>query len=306
VEHLARELQALEAESSRLAQRLRSAYGRYLELLQQSLPQQLVQACYVLCTQVQPQEFLQLSYDQRHQLQRQLKQLGEAAASTLTLDRLQQQAQRLQQEIEINAQQVAEAIPAPASDTQVLSTPSELAQAPPPESLSPGKEQPLTLADRPAAVSSEPTEPNLSDRPVAIARWLQQIGEMIRWQLHRVSIQANQLLQQAQILSTPLPQDLLAASLNEEVSQTPSGPPNLHRLRVTREAEEESEEVQLVAVALRLPEIEFADPHLLDQRRELQGLAQELRRLGQRYAEHHRQWAIAQAEAAWRTSWPRD
>jgi hypothetical protein len=305
VEHLAQELKALEAESSRLAQRLASAYGRYLELLQQALPQQLVQACYVLCTQVHPQEFLQLSYDQRHQLQQQLKQLGQATAATLTLDRLQQQAQRLQQELDLKAKRGTGVSLAQASDTQALSAPSEQTLANPLESAAPLEEPQDAVGTGSLAVSSE-SPPNLPDQPGAIARWLQQTGETIRWQLRQASIQANHLLQQAQILSTPLPQELLAASLSEEVSQPPGGPPNLLRLLVTREAEDGSEEVQQVAVALRLPEIEFADPHLMDRRRELQGLVQELRRLGQRYAEHQRQWAIAQAEAAWRTSWPRD
>jgi hypothetical protein len=312
VEHLAQEIIALEVESSRLAQRLEAACERYLAALRKTLPRQLVQACYVLCTQVHPLVFLRLNFDQRYQLQQHLKQVGEEIAATMTLEKLMQQAQQQAaakaQELLAEEAQIPSAIPeqseiSPASEPETIQN-SALEYSEPVPHLDPSSG--VDSSNGEVAAEPKPQWLTVPTDPEAIAQWLEGLSEVIRAQLRRASNAANAALQQADIFESTIPLEILEAKRSREPGQGPSGPPNLLRLVVSQQASEDEGEVQILAVDLRLPEIEFTDPHLMDQRRELQTLMQELRRLSERYTERQRQWAIAQAETAWRSSWPRD
>lgn len=307
MEHLAKEIIALEAESSRLAQRLEAACARYLDALRTTLPRQLVQACYVLCTQVHPQVFLQLNFDQRHQLQQQLKQVGEDIAATLTLDRLMKLVDQLaaakEQEFLHEQESVFSAFP----DLSEKSLSSDVEPSP---GGSQGSAESVAMAgpihDEAETTSQSWWRAKPPTDPRAIAQWLQVLSEIVRRQLIQASHAANVALQKAQIFESQIPLEILEAKRASDPSQGPSGPPNLLKLMVSKPGSDHEGELQIVAVDLRLPEIEFTDPRLMDLRRELQTLMQELRRLEQRYTERQRQWAIAQAETAWRSSWPRD
>jgi len=60
---------------------------------------------------------------------------------------------------------------------------------------------------------------------------------------------------------------------------------------------------QVVAVRLRLSEIEFGDAAVATQRSKLRHLLTQLSKLGREYQHRQQERAIAQAEAAWRSSW---
>lgn len=91
-EQIKREIKALENTTSAIADEVSELYARYLTTLGQSVRQQLILACYHLCTQNYPERFLRLSFSQRQQLQQAIKNLGKQAEQQLIeqIDVLQQ------------------------------------------------------------------------------------------------------------------------------------------------------------------------------------------------------------------------
>jgi hypothetical protein len=61
--------------------------------------------------------------------------------------------------------------------------------------------------------------------------------------------------------------------------------------------------MRIVAVNLRLSEIEFADPALSAVRNQIRNLSNKGSKLQREYNKKQRERAVARAEAAWRASW---
>ena len=88
--------------------------------------------------------------------------------------------------------------------------------------------------------------------------------ELTQETLKKVSHDANVVLQKAGILPKKLPEPILAAAAaaSEASAEVMPGPPNLLNLVIEIENEQESEDsslTQIMAINLRLGEIEFAD-----------------------------------------------
>lgn len=83
VETIRKEIKALEETTTTLAAEFDRLYGSYLEVLGQAIRRQVVIATYHLCTQVYPEAFLGLSVNQREQLQKQIRQLGQEGQTWL-------------------------------------------------------------------------------------------------------------------------------------------------------------------------------------------------------------------------------
>jgi hypothetical protein len=132
--------------------------------------------------------------------------------------------------------------------------------------------------------------------------------------LSQVSKEANYLFQQVDILPKALPKVLLeAASKAEEVTEAVAGTPNLLNLLVETADENRSEAApsglsvtHIVAIHLRLTEIEFTDSTVAVWRQKLRSLSARLQSLGKEYQKKQRERAIAEAESAWRASWFED
>ncbi|WP_017319247.1 hypothetical protein [Mastigocladopsis repens] len=157
-------------------------------------------------------------------------------------------------------------------------------------------------------VSSSPNTSN----PVDLAKWQQNIERATQQKLKLVSREANLLLQKAGILPKKLPEPILeaaAAAASEASAEVMPGPPNLLNLVVEIENEQQSEDsslTQIMAINLRLGEIEFADPTLSSYRKQIRGLLVQLSRIGQEYQKKQRERSVAEAEAAWRAIWSDD
>ncbi len=83
VEQIEQDIVALEQAIATFAQEFEQAYQQYLEALSQSARRQLILACYYLCTQSYPEQFLKQSVGQRESLQRSLRQVAKTAQSKL-------------------------------------------------------------------------------------------------------------------------------------------------------------------------------------------------------------------------------
>ncbi len=84
-----------------------------------------------------------------------------------------------------------------------------------------------------------------------------------------------------------------------------AGPPNLLNLLIETENNQESESsiTHIIAINLRLAEIEFADATVRAGRNQIRNLEVRARSLFREYLKKQRERAVAEAEAAWRASW---
>ncbi|BAB76489.1 hypothetical protein ACN23B_24035 [Anabaena sp. FACHB-709] len=273
IERIEQDIAALQEAIQAIASELHSAYASYLGALGQALGKQLILASYHLCTQGYPENFLKLSLNQRQQLQQGIRKLGKQAAEKLLV-------QLMSQEIEGDEEDEG--------DAEV------------------GEEEELTSAAEVAQVYVL----DISN-PVVLAKWQQYIEEETQRTLRKVSHETNVLLQKAQVLPQKLPEPILeaAAAASEASGEMMPGPPNLLNLVIEIENEQDEEEsslTQITTVNLRLGEIEFADPTLSSSRKQIRHILGKLNQLGREYQKKQRERSIAEAEAAWRSSWYED
>lgn len=83
VEQIDRDIAVIEEAVKAIATELESAYTTYLAALGQAVTKQLMLATYHLCTQGYPQKFVDLSFNERQQLQQKIRKLGQEAAERL-------------------------------------------------------------------------------------------------------------------------------------------------------------------------------------------------------------------------------
>ncbi|WP_414752126.1 hypothetical protein [Anabaena sp. CCY 9910] len=276
IERIEQDIAALQEAIQAIASELHSAYASYLGVLGQALGKQLILASYHLCTQGYPENFLKLSLNQRQQLQQSIRKLGKQAAERLLL-------QLMSQEIKGDGEDEGDE-----EDTEV------------------GEEEALTSAAEVSQVYVLDTS-----NPVVLAKWQQYIEEETQRTLRKVSHETNVLLQKAQVLPQKLPEPILeaAAAASEASGEMMPGPPNLLNLVIEIENEQDDEEsslTQITTVNLRLGEIEFADPTLSSSRKQIRHVLGKLNQLGREYQKKQRERSIAEAEAAWRSSWYED
>ncbi len=284
LERINRDIAALEQEVLRLGAEFQTTYTGYLQVLAGAVKQQLILACYHLCTQGYPRQFLQLSYNQRQQLQDLLKALARQIEAELVA--------QLPAAVGESGQPEEAAIAAENSDAPPLPVPVE------------------TPPEKPGLVPFTETSPE------ALAQWCERLENGIAEQLRMASNAANRLLQQAEVLPKRLPEAVLEAALKADPPEAIVGPPNVLNLLIETvgekpgDQEPQSEEelrrlavMQVLALHLRLSEIEFADSMVMGWRNKLRSLTGRLKSLGQEFQKKQREKAVAEAEAAWRASW---
>ena len=164
------------------------------------------------------------------------------------------------------------------------------------------------------AASKYPPKPPTADtsNPVELARWQQYLEISIQQVLRIISRDANRILQKSRILPKKLPPSLLeaAAASSEASAEIMPGPPNLLNLAIEIEPEQKSQAshslMKIMAVSLRLGEIEFADTELSSNRKQIRKISSSLAKVGREYQKIQRELSVAKAEAAWRSSWYED
>ncbi len=145
-----------------------------------------------------------------------------------------------------------------------------------------------------------------TSNPIEVAKWQRHLEMTTQQTLKTVSSQANSLLQNAGILPKTLPESILeaATAVSEASAEIVPGPPNLLNLVIEIETgQQDSIPTRIVAINLRLGEIEFADSVLSSKRKQIRQILVQLNKLGLEYQKRQQEKSIAQAEAAWRASW---
>jgi len=259
----------------------RSTYKGYLTALGQAVRQQLILACYHLCTQAEPESFLKLSFDGRQKMQQSVRCL--AIASQEKLRSLVTQSES-ESEIESESESEIE------SESDFFAINFQL----------PARNNQLSMANS----------------PESWARWQESIEKSIANIIKLLSRDTNRLLKQVGILPHQLPEPvLLAASQADSSGDSVAGPPNLLNLIIETNDSSESESlgetrgttaIQITAIKLRLSEIEFADAETSAWRQQIRNLSVRLNAIGRDYQKKQRELAVVEAESAWRASWYED
>ncbi|MFM7364265.1 MAG: hypothetical protein ACKO11_07160 [Cuspidothrix sp.] len=276
IERIQKDITELEKAIRAIAEELKLSYTKYLNVLGPALQQQLILASYYLCTQGYPEEFLKLSLNQRQKLQQGIRKLGQETAAQLNL--------YIQPQL-----------------SEVVST----------EPISEAQTQDIEAQEQ-EKNNSQLQMLNSSD-PIEIVQWQQNLEETIQETLKKVSQAANVFIQKTGILPQKLPEPILAAAAAAASSQSSSdlipSLPNLLNLVIEINDEEDSEEsnlTQIMAIHMRLTEMEFADREVLARRKVIRNILLQLHKLGQEYKKRQKELKISEAESAWRSSWFED
>ncbi len=232
-----------------------------------------------MCTQGYPDEFLNLSLNQRQKLQQGIRQLSQKAGKELISYIQPPEVTQIEAIIEIEEEE----------ETEKENEENEEQEQEQPKALDPSN-------------------------PIELIEWQQDLEEAIQETLKKVSQAANILIQKTGVLPKKLPEPILvaataAAASSEGSSNMIPSPPNLLNLVIEISDEEDSEDsslTQIMAIHLRLGEIEFADAILLSERKGIRNILMQLNKLGREYQKRQRELKIAEAEAAWRASWFED
>ena len=251
-------------------------YRQYLLQLGHAVRQQFIRSAYYLCTQAYPEAFLGLSFNQRQDLQQNLQKLGQQAQSYLL-------------------SQLKDAV----SDAD------ELSEIPSKESLETKLD--LLLEEQQTDIIPKIIPAAAFRDPDRLEEWQEELEDLISDTLQTLSRDANRLLQSQGILPHQVPEPVLeVAAKAETIHEGVVGPPNLLKLVVEREMAEASDNgsmTPVIALNLRLADIEFADTTLTNSRNQIRSLLSRLALLQREYHKRQREKRVMEAESAWRASW---
>ncbi|MFH7026103.1 MAG: hypothetical protein ACHBN1_12035 [Heteroscytonema crispum UTEX LB 1556] len=301
IERIERDIAAMEQAISAIAQEIQSAYANYLTIFEQAVRQQLILASYHLCTQGYPENFLRMSLNQRQQLQQSLKSSGKQVLEQLLAFIRRGGEGEMGREGEGERGREGEGERGRQGEVEEVEEVEKVEKVEEVEKVE--KVEEINSSSPPSPPPPLPP----SSSPVELMKWQQNLEEMMQHTLRMLSRDANLLLQKFGILPKKLPEPILEmAAASEASSEIMPGPPNLLNLVIEIENEQDSEEsslTQIMAINLRLGEIEFADAALSSARKQIRNLLHQLNKLGREYQKKQRERSIAEAEAAWRASW---
>ncbi|GET42983.1 hypothetical protein [Microseira wollei] len=266
IERIARDLSALEEAIAAIATELHNSYAGYLGALGQAVRHQLVLASYHLCTQGYPDEFLNLSFSQRQQLQQSLREIAAKAKERLL-------------------RQFHSPIP---SEFASVTTQEHQGNN--------GGEEVSSVTKVPQKRQPEELVAWLESVEIAIAKTLQRTSRDSNRLLQQAEILPKKIPE-------PI---IEAAAKVEAAAESVAGPPNLLNLVIEAEDDDElqsSTVTHVYAIHLRLSEIELADPTVMAYRHQIRNLVAKLRGIEREYQKKQRERAVAEAESAWRASW---
>jgi len=295
------ELAAIEEKVTTIAEEFRDLYAKYLEQLGQVTQRQLILASYEICTRNYPESFIKLPYSQREKLQQDLQNLGKKFQGQLLecLDISVEEEELEALESQLDAFAIAREMLEQHDNVQPF----------------PGHE--IFLAEDSELDSEEDSEEEeeLPSNPEELVDWHRAVEGAIARRIEAISKEANSLLQQVGILPNKIPPQLLDIAMQaEETAELGVGKPNLLNLLVETEEKDHEEDntpsprppaqvARIVAIRLRLPEIEFADTPLSMTRKQIRDFLSKISSIRKQYIQKRREKTIAEAEAAWRSSW---
>ena len=325
IQQIKQDLETLQKTVAEAATELQQLYNDYLQVLSQSVKQQLVLASYQLCTQIYPESFLKLSFKQRQQLQEKIREISQEVAEFLQqLNNIEQNESSPEQtELNLLAEMIRN-LPLGESSNQEIAT--DKNQLPALENSDEAESQPeIIIAGDPSNIqelaehleniaaekleSDKLQEINFSN-PEHLVLWQRRVEKNLKQTLDDTSRKVNKSLQDNNIIPSRLPTKVIdmAIQANEVTGNghKVNSLPNILNLVIETEKESKSSNpkvAQISLLRLRLSEIEFTDPSASLQRNKIRNFSKKIEQLRQQYRAKEREYAIAEAEAAWRAGW---
>jgi hypothetical protein len=323
IQQIKQNLTNLELTVAETAVELEKSYHSYLNLLSQSVKQQLILASYQICTQFYPQEFLDLSLNNKQNLQQILRRIGievkPALYKILELNELDPEPHELNLMAELiknlpkpkrkkDKQEEAslteidlETVEAELGNIELIA-------------IEAASEDELELED---SNSEAPAKEKIDDQnPEHLILWHKQIERTIKKTLDSTSKKINKCLQESGIIPDRIPSKIIDVAIQTDAgkggknSRKFANAPNILHLTLKTDQDKKSSSsddiAQISLLRLRLAEIEFTDPMLNAQRGQIQNLMNQISKLNSQYKIIKHEITVAEAQAAWRSSWYED
>lgn len=334
LQRIEREIEELESAIASLAEEFYQIYGNYTQHLGQAVRQQLILASYQICTQGYPHEFLELSLTGRQQLQEAIKDLAQRAEAEvremvtrpleatlalpseeeeedtedaqtqcLPLRRVEsEEGQPLMKNPEALAQwqqnlekQIFRRLESFSHEVNQLLRKANIFTEDVPEPL-------LELAKQTMGAQEmiSPTLPNILNLVIEAETFLnpRRKGDF------KSQIELSErLLKQHQDAIAPVIIGLQKGDFDEDEDEDEDEDGDGDEDRDPIAIFPFSLPLKIMLINLRLSDIEFSDARVTSCRNQIRHLQDRLRSRGQDYQRKQKEYAIAQAEAAWRSSW---
>ena len=336
------ELDNIRAIAAETAVELQDRYRSYLELLSQSVRQQLILASYQICTEFYPQSFLDLPLSNKQSLQQTLRQIGIDLQPKLMSIIEQQELEPEPNELNLMAELIKNLPKAKIKNKVQEDTETDIEEESVEidlESIKAGlaniefieiqaleesenqdaqrlKSENLEAEKETEPISQTPAKEKIElDNPQHLLLWHKQIERKIKKNLDRISKRANKHLQDAKIIPARIPSKIIDVAMQTEGNkrgkngQRIPNAPNIIHLAIETELGKKSKNnhsSQISLLRLRLAEIEFNDPMLNVHRNQVRNLIEQIKKLNKQYKITEKQLAVAEAQAAWRSSWYED
>ena len=322
IQQIQQDLDALKVIVGETGQELQDLYISYLNLLSQSAKQQLISASYYICTQVYPESFLKLSFSSKQKTQQKLRELSSTIQPHLLDLGTQKQLNLAHNELNLVAEMLKNLPLSPKTETtkedkinlELVKTELQELEISEIETSPDGDEAENIDRDLDSEEIAQQQEADFNN-PEHLILWHKQIERNIKKILDRSSKQANKHLQKSGIIPSRLPAKVIDVAMKAEESAGRGGGnkiqnrPNILNLIVETDKDKKSSPssiAQISLLRLRLTELEFNDPLLNAKRTQIRTLVNKINQLKRQYRGQKREYAQAEAEAAWRSCWYED
>ena len=321
IQQVKQDLENLKSTVADTAIELEELHLNYLHLLSQSLKQQLIFACYQICTRLYPQSFLDLSLSEKQDLQQNLRKIGIQLEPDLI--EIVQHKELKPEPLELNLMaELIKNLPKPKrrkEDQQEGETEIDL-------ELVKAELENIEFIEIDAAVSDDdesqiasetpPREKIDFQNPEHLILWHKQIERDVKKTLDVTSRKVNKYLQDSRIIPDRIPSKVIDVAMQADASkggrsnsQSPAVPHVLH-LAIETEKDKKSKTlqkpIQVSLLRLRLTELEFSDHQLNAKKSQIRNLISKIKKLNSKYKAIKQEMAVIEAQSAWRSSWYED
>jgi hypothetical protein len=339
IRQIQQELDTIRETVALSAQELETLYDRYIACLSESAQKQLILAAYQLCTQIYPEAFVAMSLNQRQKFQQVVRQLGKDMKPLLAQKPTAEELTQEQADLSLIAEMLKN-LPLSPSENKGETTGKKTEKS---SNLSMNSDNliqdddldssammiddddDIVLDELPEfgfeklqSLASQElntlkiTEIDLAN-PHHLVLWQKRIETIIKKTLDDTSKKVNKCLQEFSIIPNRLPFKVIELAIQAGESNSGNSKmrkiPNILSLVVESDKGQKNKKLtatQISLLRLRLSEIEFVDARLSSQRNEIRMLLKKVKRLGSLYQEKQQEYKIAEADAAWRSSWYED
>ncbi len=146
--------------------------------------------------------------------------------------------------------------------------------------------------------------------PFALIRWVERMERGISQRLRQSSQRMTRTLEKSNVLNNELPDGLLEAAVRpdgDHEDDSDSNMPHVLSLRLNAAGKDNrprrDKSIRIVAIYLRLSEIEFATPGVMAWRNQLRNQVKQLRRLSKDYQDCKHAQCVVKAQELWRNGW---